>query len=425
MRANMDKYIRKHIHELTDKIRSTAEQSQVNVMSHINGQATMVMDTHRQSLQDVMQEIKKLKSLNEQYKEEYKNDLQRIREDFQAQTKEYLEDHLLHRQTIFTNQKASFDKDFKQMRDEMDTYIAKMYAVKTTLEDEVEMLQKKLAIHTTSATVLNSNEKQSLWSADDAKYEFKPTVTKQSSSNLYSSFQQEEQQSLTQQKHSHPFPTDTYVTVENPYIYIAKAQVHRSRQLQDGNYEYDIFTKTSRYTYHQDYVRLFVDIQEAQPPREQSTSTYKQFAHESSKHTGSIPPSKPSTVKMDDTQQFKQQYTYQNCAAYDNKNKFCQPCSVDTDREDEDDDVVFLWTNKPLMPNQFQIISQPKEVKIDSTNMLRFAKDWNVSWTDCTEDPREFYEILRIRMEAYGIFIKPYMLLSKDEDIAVINENNC
>ena len=77
------------------------------------------------------------------------------------------------------------------------------------------------------------------------------------------------------------------------------------------------------------------------------------------------------------------------------------------------------------MHNQFQIIGQPKEVKIDSTNMLRYAKDWNISWTDCQQHPCEFYKTLRICMEQYGIFIKQYMHLSKDEDIAVITENNC
>ena len=128
--------------------------------------------------------------------------------------------------------------------------------------------------------------------------------------------------------------------------------------------------------------------------------------------------------QIDNKHQSNQRFTQQNRVPFDTNNRYCQPCSVDTNQADDDDDVVFLRTNKPLMPNQFQIIGQPKEVKIDSQNMLRFAKDWNVSWTDCTEDPREFYEILRIRMEAYGIFIKPYMLLSKDEDIAVINENN-
>ena len=431
MRVNTDKYIRKRIHELTDKIKSTAEQSQVNVMSHINGQATMVMDTQRQSLKDVMQEVTKLKTLNEQYKEEYTKDLERIRQDFQKQTKEYLEDHLLHRRTIFTNQKASFDKDFKQMRAEMDNYIAKMYAVKTTLEDEVESLQKQLTIHTTSNLMFKEPKpatspsfaepnKDTVRSnpsnlADDDKA-FYPDTQKPSSRQPYS----------YDYDMSHPFPQDTFVTVENPYIYIAKAQVHRSRQLPDGTYEYDIFTKTSRYTYHQDYIRLFTDLQEAEPPKEQSTSTNKQFAHDSTKNTASSThPSKPSTVEIDNKHQSNQRFTQQNRVPYDTNNRYCQPCSVDTNQADDDDDVVFLRTNKPLMPNQFQIIGQPKEVKIDSQNMLRFAKDWNISWTDCTEDPREFYEVLRIRMEAYGVFIKPYLQLSKDEDIAVINENNC
>lgn len=38
MRANTDKYLRKRINELTEKVKSTTEQSQINVMSHINGQ---------------------------------------------------------------------------------------------------------------------------------------------------------------------------------------------------------------------------------------------------------------------------------------------------------------------------------------------------------------------------------------------------
>ena len=285
-----------------------------------------------------------------------------------------------------------------------------MYAVKASLEEDIESLQKNLAIHkaTTSTPSLNPNNHQT-------------TPQETTSTPVFSAQQHDSQpESAMFNQGSHPYPTDTYVTVQNPYIYIAKAQVHRSQQLPNGKYEYDIFTKTSRYTYHQDYVSLFQNIQDAEPPQVESATNYNSFSSKPQQN-------KPSTVKNNSNAYKKSSHNAFN-SAFMRQQTYCSPCSDDNDDNtttNEDDDVVFLRTNKPLMPNQFQFIAQPKEIKIDSTNMLRFAKDWNISWTDCTQDPREFYEILRIRLEAYGILIKPYMNLSKDEDIAVITESNC
>ena len=420
MRENTDKYIRKRLHELLDKVKSTAEQSQVNVMTHINGQSSVILKAHQNSLDDVTQEIAKLKAINEGYRQQYKSDLEKIHQDFQNQTKEYLEDHLLHRRTIFTNQKASFNREFKQMREDMDGYLAKMYAIKANLEDEVENLKQSLKIHRTMTPV-----------------DSHPTLTQNVPNDA---------------KSAHPYPKDTYVTVESPYIYIAKAQVHRSRCLEDGTYDYDIFTKTTRYTYHQDFVSLFQELREAEPPQYQHHATkqehiqsthkprtqhaFKSYAfkpdHTSSSNFQSMRNSN-TTASYRDPQENQHQFVnnrYGNSKYNANTSTFddnlCQPCSEDMDtQQTEDDDVVYLRTSRPLMPNQFQIHGQPREHKIDTNSMMRYSKDWNLSWTDSLQDPREFYESLRIRVQSYGILLKQYMQLSKDESITIINENNC
>lgn len=144
--------------------------------------------------------------MNEEYKDKYCCDLDRIQQDFHQQSKEYLEDHLLHQRTVFMNQKASFDKEFQQMRDAMDLYLAKMYAIKATLEDDIDSLQQKIA---TTRTTMPAH----------ACYKEPEFSVQQHESQLKSSMFQ---------KMSHPYPPDTFITVKNPYIFIAKVQVHCS-----------------------------------------------------------------------------------------------------------------------------------------------------------------------------------------------------
>ena len=78
MRENTDKYLRKRIQELTSKIKSTAEQSQINVMTHINGQSNVLLQAHQNSLNAFTEELAKLKDINDDYKEKYKRDLNAI-----------------------------------------------------------------------------------------------------------------------------------------------------------------------------------------------------------------------------------------------------------------------------------------------------------------------------------------------------------
>ena len=147
-----------------------------------------------------------------------------------------------------------------------------------------------------------------------------------------------------------------------------------------------IFTKTSRYTYHQDYVSLYRDIKEAEPPQIPSQSKYNFKPNPSTQKPNTQDArynfQKPSTVEMENEKTtFNKPYKTPYSSSYKKNDLFCHTCSESNDGycNKEDDDVVFLQTNKPLMHNQFQIIGQPKEVKIDSTNMLRYAKDWNIS----------------------------------------------
>ena len=68
-----------------------------------------------------------------------------------------------------------------------------------------------------------------------------------------------------------------------------------------------------------------------------------------------------------------------------------------------DNDVEVLHTAKSLMPNQYRIKGQPHERTIMGTNMLRHADNWNLSWKNCQDDPKDFYESLRGRIKDYGI----------------------
>ena len=60
-----------------------------------------------------------------------------------------------------------------------------------------------------------------------------------------------------------------------------------------------------------------------------------------------------------------------------------------------------------------------------TTVVLRFADEWDIQWKDCNEDLKDFYESLRSWLEYYVILLKPYMKLSRDEDICGLSNNTC
>ena len=77
------------------------------------------------------------------------------------------------------------------------------------------------------------------------------------------------------------------------------------------------------------------------------------------------------------------------------------------------------------MPNQFRLHGQPRERTIRNTDMLRHAENWKLDWKDHHADPKDFYETLKSRVEDYGVLLKPYIDLNRDEDITTITEENC
>ena len=69
--------------------------------------------------------------------------MRRVHEDFKSQCKDYLNDHVIHRREVFTNQKAQFNKDIENMKLEFDDYLTKMHDMKNDLACEIYELQEE------------------------------------------------------------------------------------------------------------------------------------------------------------------------------------------------------------------------------------------------------------------------------------------
>ena len=365
VRVETDAYFRKRIGELNEKIETTAEKSQVQIMMYLNGQSTQMGLERRKEYDDLVKEFEKLKVLHHEYAESHRQKLQNIQNEFQIKCQEYMEDHIKQRQMEFDKQKQSFQEEMNQMKSEMKSYLETIGANRNTLEKHYDK---------------STSDKMSNTSTTDERI---PPVTS-SNINVTSSTQVP----TPNKEYIHPLADGSLVTVNNGSIFIPKAKVHKSRMIDDGTYDYDLYTKEGKYKYNERFVTQYDES--AVPIFNSQGET-----HQNSKY---VDPSYDPYV--DSTR------------------------SIDS-HHDHDSDIEYIRTTRPLMPNQYQLRGQPKERTIQSTQMLRHANDWNLQWTDMTEDPKDFYENLRHRVEDYEILLNNYMDLDKEHDVSALVESDC
>ena len=76
------------------------------------------------------------------------------------------------------------------------------------------------------------------------------------------------------------------------------------------------------------------------------------------------------------------------------------------------------------MPDQYRIKGQPDIIKVQTHNVLKYGDKWDITWKDPEIDPKDFYESFKARLEFFGIRIKSYMELTREESVCAINEQN-
>ena len=142
MKGRIDYYTENEFETLIQKVKKTASDSQVNVMMSLNRTASDIYCDNSHKLHDMKKEVQQLKEDLQSEVKKYKKHLEDISAEWNIRNKTYLEEHLEHRRTVLTNQKASFDMDIQNTKDDFERYMAKLYATRTTMEDDVTQLQQ-------------------------------------------------------------------------------------------------------------------------------------------------------------------------------------------------------------------------------------------------------------------------------------------
>ena len=413
---------------LQQSVQKALNETEVNLVTNVQQHCNQMLEIYRHNIDTIDIEAKEVKDEFMQTmtttKDSHKQELTKLHDEFQHQCKEFLEDHVLNRRTIFTNQKATFDNDIRAMKSDFEQYIGTMQSVKADLSDEIETLQNQI------------NETRNALSNELAQYKLE---LRRSYDSIRKEFDSHQQVLLESQPHgasvsqptsvsetiggptpvknnSHPsslpetppeesnfeppFTPGTIVTVRRGMLLLPKAEIFRSHFNSEGDLCYELFTDDSRYTFEARYVTK-LDTNSKKPSPIPSHAPSSSFQH------------------IRSTKLSKSPHYHSSRDRHNNQYR-----SDSFDKHDTDDEVEFIRSTRPLMPNQFRYKGQPREITINTTNMLRYASDWNLKWDDVETDPKDFYEDLRNRVENYGIVLKHYMDIDKDTSICAVTSND-
>ena len=399
--TKLSRYANDKFHSLQQKLYATSSEAQIDTMQVLNQDAKRVILDNQRQLDDIKHEVHHFKEIMKNDIENHKEKLKIVQSEWIAQCKSSMQEHLDHRRIVFTNQKAQFDIDMKNARDDMDSYLAKMYATKETMQSEMSIMQQKInglnhPLRDTMPVSDASHKPQSLFSPSHVP---SPTANPVPPDDVPSipvtSALPKTPWSTNKNLHdskNKPFSKNTTVQVDTGFICIPYAIVDSHRLDENGELVYDIHTQDNcRFTFASTLVHALPPERPSPPPK---SSTH----HQKYKHTSF--PSRPH-APMDE-------------------NSMSSPF-----QQTDDSEVEFVHSSRALMPNQYRIKGQPRERTIMGTNMLRHADNWNLSWKNCNDDPKDFYESLRGRIEDYGIPLKSYMDLTRDSSLLTITRDIC
>ena len=388
------------IQRVEKEVKDITNQAQLQVVTVINNQSLQNIQNNQTKLHEMQSSVQNLqKHMSDEIKQ-HKNHIVDISKDFNQQGKEYLEDHLSQRRTAFINQQSSFDNDLKSRKLAFDKQIeaalqqfdldikSRQLSMNTEIA-RLEQLTKSLQSNGTPSNPTNkSSSHQPISTTNDAQGSppFVPP-DEQGSPPFVPPFGTSMSDDESKKETESTFSPNTMVMVNSPDIHLPSATVLRHYHINDELF-YDVLTNTRRISMESKYIFPLEPTVKPEDVRSMPNAAPNPFY---SGHPDSADDS--STV---------QHFTM-------------------------DDDVKYLpgHQNKPLMPNQFHVHGQPRERTINGTNMMRHASSWNLQWYDAKSDPKDFYESLKSRVEDYNILLLNYMELTKDKNIAAINNENC
>ena len=354
MKIKISRIIDNECHIMKSEIQSTGTESQLHVMTQINKESKALLKEYDDSRDKLKNSADIFKAQLENNLAMHQEELHRIHDDFKIQCKDYLNDHMVHRREVFTNQKAQFQKDINSMKEDMDKYLAKVHSIQKTSQPDTH--------HTT--------------------YTPSSPYHPSSSSNLHQTpkVQNAVPDDINSTHPAQVIPNNTIVSISAEDIHISRATV-RGHFYDNEQLMYEVTTQKSKFTFPSSYVSTVTD-------QDDGASHHSRHMHYSS-----------TTMKGD--------------------------ISVTSNYTHEGHDRHQHHRSRVLMPNQFRIKGQPDSHNIQTTTMLRHAANWDLEWKDTTIDPKDFYEDLKSNVEYYGIWMKGYMQLNRDDDICSINPSHC
>ena len=404
-------YVENDFKKMKNALKQCSVEYETKAMISMNRELNQILDKTdmaRSSLNLYVDEVKdKLQAELENYKNEYA----RIQKDFAQQCKDFLQDHVMHRREVFTNQKATFDREFKQMRSDMDMYLDTMTKVKTDMQEEIMKLRPESAQSSYNMGHVHDKENfaRDILQLQADMIQLKREVHRSNSQRdrvtsnhetprINNNFESPRNASIPSPSNddihsvhhsSTPPPVQVYipntrVRVVSDGITISQATVTK-HFYEDDNLWYEIKTSRSVYTFPAEHVQSL-------PPDEERSTTrnHNRYQPQPSNHIHSGDVSITSTLHDEPPQREREQRQYRT----------------------------------RLMPHQFRLKEDPDHINIQATKMLKDAASWNIEWKDPNMDPKDMYESLKSKIEYYGIYIKSYLDLTKDESICSLKDED-
>ena len=431
MYNKMHKFVDKDFHKMKTALKTCQLECEIGAMKTIRNESMEVFcntEDTKKNFRDLVDQLHQTLAKDIKL---HRNKSQEIYNDLQQQCKDFLHDHILHRREIFTNQKASFDKDIKLMKEECDKYMKTMKETRLKLEEEVYAMKaqvdvcktelqylreqsmhevNKLRARTSNTTSIPAsetpptNESTGTLSVNNTVHSsgFMPTSTRTTNdvnrtteatprmhnnqnptpmhATSHMNVEQEEQPNVTQYQTT--FNRFDKVRIKGDVIKISEAIV-RNTFYKEGHLWYEVSTRTATFKFPSEFIHNVDQNVSSEMPQQQER--YYNHTNQEDHYRDEI--SMSSTTVNETTN---------NRHTYDRK-------------------------PKSLMPNQFRFKDQPEIKTIQINQMLRFGKDWTtVQWKDPNEDPKDFYEGLKARVQHYGIYLKSYMKLTRESDVCLL-----
>ena len=395
--AQMSERLKAKVHHYMDndfqKLKTALKKCQVEC-------EIAAMRTINKDFGDVEEQVTKTKKRLHEYTDEleyvlkqevinHKETLSMIREDFITQCKDFLQDHILHRREVFTNQKAAFNNDMKNMKNDMERYMQNLQSSKIDLEENVQSLRATLEVYKAEIEDLRKINQPMMPSKQEqqqAPDSIIPETVMENTPKVNNERPSVPDHIQTPTPMRTPLPKFSRVRVQGDGINISDTAI-KSHYYESGELWYEIVTSRSVYRFPSTNIVL-VDNQD----RSLHDTSNMQHHHSNNR-----------TYRRDDVS-ISSSFTNENQQRRTTHKRSLQA---------------------GLMPNQYRYNDQPDIIYIQSTKMLQHAANWKLKWTDDATDPKDFYESLRTRVEFYGIMLKPYIALTRGDSISVLNESNC